>query len=96
VGYDRRSVLVVAHRQVQIGHHQSLPIDRSKLACIPELVNDKEAWDQFEDGLQDTKSFDEAIAWVKANQEIVEKLTIRAMINKFNMDISHANKTWRN
>lgn len=81
---------------MQIGHDQSLPIDRPKLACISELVNDKEAWDQFEDGLQDTKSFDEAIAWVKANQEIVEKLTIRAMINKFNRDISHANKTWRN
>ena len=73
-----------------------MPLDRTKLAGIPELVNDKEAWDQFEDGLQDTKSFDEAIAWVKANQEIVEKLTIRAMINKFNRDISHANKTWRN
>jgi len=59
-------------------------------------MKDKEAWDKFEDGLKDTESFDEAIAWVKANQEIVEKLTIRAMINKFNRDISRANKTWRN
>jgi len=59
-------------------------------------MKDKEAWDKFEDGLQDAKSFDEAIAWVKANQEIVERLTIRAMINKFNRDISHANNTWRN
>ena len=81
---------------MQERHNTTLSIDRAKLACISEPVNDKEAWDQFEDGLQDTKSFDEAIAWVKANQEIVEKLTIRAMINKFNRDISHANKTWRN
>ena len=81
---------------MQIGDNQALPIDRAELACIPEPMKDKEAWDQFEDGLQDAKSFDEAIAWVKANQEIVEKLTIRAMINKFNRDISHANKTWRN
>ncbi len=81
---------------MQIGDNQTLPLDRTKLAGIPELVNDKEAWNQFEDGLKDAESFDEAIAWVKANQEIVEKMTIRAMINKFNRDISHANKTWRN
>jgi hypothetical protein len=81
---------------MQVDHFYHLPIDRTKLACIPEPVNDKEAWDQFEDGLQDAKSYDEAVAWIKANQEIVEKLTIRAMINKFNRDISHANKTWRN
>jgi len=81
---------------VQIGDNQALPIDRAELAGIPEPMNDKEAWDQFEDGLQDAKSYDEAVAWIKANQEIVEKLTIRAMINKFNRDISHANKTWRN
>jgi hypothetical protein len=81
---------------MQISHFYNLPIDRAELACIPEPMNDKEAWDQFEDGLQDAKSYDEAIAWVKANQEIVEKMTIRAMINKFNRDISNANKTWRN
>ena len=81
---------------MQIGNNQALPIDRTELACISEPMNDKEAWDQFEDGLQDAKSYDEAIAWVKANQEIVEKMTIRAMINKFNRDISNANKTWRN
>ena len=81
---------------MQIGDNQALPIDRAELAGIPEPMNDKEAWDQFEDGLQDAKSYDEAVAWIKANQEIVEKLTIRAMINKFNRDISHANKTWRN
>jgi hypothetical protein len=81
---------------MQISHFYNLPIDRAELAYIPEPMNDKEAWDQFEDGLQDAKSYDEAIAWVKANQEIVEKMTIRAMINKFNRDISNANKTWRN
>jgi hypothetical protein len=81
---------------VQIGDNQALPIDRAELACIPESMKDKEAWDKFEDGLQDAKSFDEAVAWIKANQQIVEKLTIRAMINKFNRDISNANKTWRN
>jgi hypothetical protein len=81
---------------MQISHFHNLPIDRAELAGIPEPMNDKEAWDQFEDGLQDAKSYDEAVAWIKANQEIVEKLTIRAMINKFNRDISHANKTWRN
>ena len=81
---------------MQISHFYNLPIDRAELACIPEPMNDKEAWDQFEDGLQDAKSYDEAVAWIKANQEIVEKLTIRAMINKFNRDISNANKTWRN
>ena len=81
---------------MQVDHFYHLPIDRAELAGIPEPMNDKEAWDQFEDGLQDAKSYDEAVAWIKANQEIVEKLTIRAMINKFNRDISHANKTWRN
>ena len=81
---------------MQISHFHNLPIDRAELACIPEPMKDKEAWDKFEDGLQDAKSFDEAVAWVKANQQIVEKLTLRAMINKFNRDISNANKTWRN
>lgn len=59
-------------------------------------MNDKEAWDQFEDGLQDAQSFDEAVAWVKKNKKIVEKLTMMAMIRRFNEDISYANKTWRN
>ena len=36
------------------------------------------------------------VAWVKKNQKIVEKLTIRSMIRKFNDDISKANKSWRN
>jgi hypothetical protein len=59
-------------------------------------MNEAQAWEKFEEAMRDVESFDEAMAWVKANQEIVEKLTIRAMINKFNRDISHANKTWRN
>ena len=42
------------------------------------------------------ESFDEAVAWVKKNKKIVEKLTMMAMIRRFNEDISRANKTWRN
>jgi len=59
-------------------------------------VNEKEAWAKFEEGLKDTESFDEAVAWVKKNKKIVEKLTMMAMIRRFNEDISYANKTWRN
>jgi L-fucose isomerase-like protein len=59
-------------------------------------VNEKEAWAKFEDGLKDTESFDEAVAWVKKNKKIVEKLSMMAMIRRFNDEISHANKTWRN
>ena len=59
-------------------------------------MKDKEAWDKFEDGLQDAESFDEAVAWVKKNKKIVERLTMMAMIRRFNEDISNANKTWRN
>ena len=81
---------------MQIGNDQALPIDRPELACIPKLVNEKEAWAKFEAGLKDTESFDEAVAWVKQNKKIVEKLTMMAMIRRFNDDISHANKTWRN
>lgn len=81
---------------MQIGDNQALSIDRPELACIPESVSDKEAWDQFEDGLKDAESFDEAVAWVKKNKKIVEKLTMMAMIRRFNEDISYANKTWRN
>lgn len=59
-------------------------------------MNEKEAWAKFEAGLKDAESFDEAVAWVKQNKKIVEKLTMMAMIRRFNDDISHANKTWRN
>jgi hypothetical protein len=73
-----------------------LSLDRSKLAGILEPMTDLEAWNKFEDGLKDVTSMEEALAWVKKNQKIVEKLTIRAMIRKFNDDISKANKSWRN
>ena len=73
-----------------------MPIDRTELACISKLVNEKEAWAKFEEGLKDAESFDEAVAWVKKNKKIVEKLTMMAMIRRFNDDISHANKTWLN
>ena len=59
-------------------------------------MTDLEAWNKFEDGLKDVTSMEEALAWVKQNQAIVEKLTIRSMIRKFNDDISKANKSWRN
>jgi len=59
-------------------------------------MTDLEAWNKFEDGLKNVTSMEEAIAWVKKNQKIVEKLTIRAMIRKFNDDISKSNKAWRN
>ena len=66
------------------------------MAGIFKFVTDKEAWAKFEDGLKDVTSMEEALAWVKKNQPIVEKLTIRAMIRNFNDDISRANKSWRN
>ena len=59
-------------------------------------MNEKEAWAKFEEGLKGAESFDEAVAWVKKNKNIVEKLTMMAMIRRFNEDISRANKTWRN
>jgi len=59
-------------------------------------VNEKEAWAKFEEGLKDMESFDEAVAWVKKNKKIVEKLTMIAINRRFNEDISRANKTWRN
>jgi len=81
---------------VQKHNNQALPLDRPELACIPKFVNEKEAWAKFEEGLKDAESFDEAVAWVKKNKKIVEKLTMMAMIRRFNDDISRANKTWRN
>ena len=59
-------------------------------------MTDKEAWAKLEDGLKDVTSMEEALAWVKQNQAIVEKLSIRAMIRNFNDDISRANKSWLN
>ena len=66
------------------------------MAGILKPMTDLEAWNKFEDGLKDVTSMEEAVAWVKKNQPIVEKLTIRSMIRKFNDDISKANKSWRN
>lgn len=73
-----------------------MSLDRAELAGILEPMTDLEAWNKFEDGLKNVTSMEEAIAWVKKNQKIVEKLTIRAMIRKFNDDISKSNKAWRN
>jgi hypothetical protein len=81
---------------MQNNHYQTLPLDRTELAGIFKPVTDKEAWAKFEDGLKDVTSMEEALAWVKKNQAIVEKLSIRAMIRNFNDDISRANKSWRN
>ena len=59
-------------------------------------MTEKEALDYFEKGLQEATSFDDAVEWVKKNQGIVRKLTMQAMIRKFDEDISLANKTWLN
>ena len=96
LGDARRPFLAVANCTLQERHNSTLPIDRAELACIPEPMTEKEAWAKFEDGLKDTQSFDEAVAWVKKNKKIVEKLTMMAMIRRFNEDISKANRTWRN
>jgi hypothetical protein len=81
---------------MQNNNYQALSLDRTELAGILKPMKDLEAWNKFEDGLKDVTSMEEALAWVKQNQAIVEKLTIRAMIRKFNDDISKANKSWRN
>lgn len=81
---------------MQNNHYKALSLDRTELAGILKPMKDLEAWNKFEDGLKDVTSMEEAMAWVKKNQKIVEKLTIRAMIRKFNDDISKANKSWRN
>jgi hypothetical protein len=88
--------LAVAYRQVQVCNNQALSVDRRWLACIQKPMTEKEAWEYFEDGLKDAQSFDEAVEWVKKNQKMVKKLTMQAMIRKFDEDISHANKTWLN
>jgi len=81
---------------MQNNHYKALSLDRTELAGILKPMKDLEAWNKFEDGLKDATSMEEAMAWVKKNQAIVEKLTIRSMIRKFNDDISKANKSWRN
>ena len=59
-------------------------------------MTEKEAWEYFEDGLNDAESFEDAVEWVEKNQKLVKKLTMQAMIRKFDEDISYANKTWLN
>jgi len=59
-------------------------------------MTEKEALEYFEKGLQEATSFDDAVEWVKKNKKIVRKLTMQAMIRKFDEDISLANKTWLN
>ena len=92
MGDDRRSVLVTPHCQVQIGYDEGLPIDRAKLAGIPEAMNESQAWEIFEDAMRDVQSFDEAMAWLDRHPEIRERLTVYEMIRNFNRDIRDANK----
>ena len=96
MGDDRRSVLVVTHRQVQIGYDEGLSIDRAKLAGIPEAMTEQKAWEIFEDAMRDVQSFDEAMAWLDRHPEIRERLTVYEMIRNFNRDIRDANKYNRN
>ena len=96
MGDDRRSVLVVTHRQVQIGYDEGLSIDRAKLAGIPEAMTESQAWEKFEKAMRDVESFDEAMAWLNKNPEIREGLTVFEMIRNFNRDIRDANKYNRN
>ena len=77
-------------------YHQALPLHRTELEDISKPMTEKEALAYFEKGLQEATSFDDAVEWVKKNQGIVRKLSMQAMIRKFDEDISLANKTWLN
>jgi hypothetical protein len=81
---------------VQINHLYYLPIDRPKLAGIPEPMTEQKAWEIFEDAMRDVQSFDEAVAWLDRHPEIRERLTVYEMIRNFNRDIREANKYNRN
>ena len=81
---------------MQIGYDQGLPIDRPKLAGIPEAMTESQAWEKFEKAMRDVESFDEAMAWLNKNPEIREGLTVFEMIRNFNRDIRDANKYNRN
>ena len=81
---------------MQIGDNQALPIDRAKLACIPESMNDSEAWQIFEDAMRDVESFDEAMNWLNKHPHIKENLTVFEMMRQFNKTISEANKYYKN
>jgi len=73
-----------------------LSIDRAKLACISESMNDSEAWQIFEEAMRDVESFDEAMDWLNKNPHIKENLTVFEMMRQFNKTISEANKYYRN
>jgi len=73
-----------------------MPIDRPKLACIPEFMNDSEAWQIFEDAMRDVESFDEAMDWLNKHPNIKENLTVFEMMRQFNKTISEANKYYKN
>ena len=73
-----------------------MSIDRAKLACISESMNDSEAWQIFEEAMRDVESFDEAMDWLNKNPHIKENLTVFEMMRQFNKTISEANKYYRN
>ena len=81
---------------MQIGYDEGLSIDRPKLACISEPMNESQAWEKFEEAMRDVDSFDEAMAWLNKNPEIREGLTVFEMMRNFNRDIRNANKYNRN
>jgi len=81
---------------MQVNYIYHLPIDRTKLACIPEPMNESQAWEKFEEAMRDVESFDEAMAWLNKNPEIREGLTVFEMMRNFNKDIRDANKYNRN
>jgi hypothetical protein len=81
---------------MQVDHIYHLSIDRTKLACIPEPMNESQAWEKFEEAMRDVESFDEAMAWLNKNPEIREGLTVFEMMRNFNKDIRDANKYNRN
>jgi len=81
---------------MQVDHFYHLPIDGAELACIPEPMNESQAWEKFEEAMRDVESFDEAMAWLNKNPEIREGLTVFEMMRNFNKDIRNANKYNRN
>lgn len=81
---------------MQERNNPAMPLDRPKLACIPESMNDSEAWQIFEEAMRDVESFDEAMDWLNKNPHIKENLTVFEMMRQFNKTISEANKYYRN
>lgn len=81
---------------MQNNYDETLSIDRTELACISNTMTEQEAWEKFESGLQNATDYDEAVRWVKKNKAIIERITLRVVIDNFNAEISNANKNWRN